>query len=77
MNLASRRLRPVRRLHSLTQLLHPDGNPEHLVGKGGRKQDPIVPPVLTWHELSKQVTWQDPPDRRLPPPDPPVNKQIK
>ena len=36
-------------MHSLTQLPQPDGNPLHLVGKGGRKQDPMVPPVLTWH----------------------------
>ena len=35
---------------------HPDGNPEHLVGNGGRKQEPLVNPVLTSHVLFKHVT---------------------
>ena len=48
--------------HWLTQDPHPDGNPLHLVGKGGRKQDPSVPlPSLTVHELFLQSTWQFPP----------------
>ena len=34
---------------------HPDGNPEHLVGNGGRKQEPWVPPLLTWHEFFKHL----------------------
>jgi hypothetical protein len=46
--------------HSLTQDPHPDGNPVHLVGNGGRKQEPWVPPVLTWHEFFKHVTSHAP-----------------
>ena len=59
MNSASRCLC---QLHLLTQLPQPDGIPWHLVGNGGRKQDPIVYPVLTSHECPLQVTWQEPTD---------------
>ena len=59
MNSASRCLC---QLHLLTQLPQPDGIPWHLVGNGGRKQDPIVYPVLTSHECPLQVTLQDSPD---------------
>ena len=46
-------------LHLLTHDPHPGGNPLHEVLNGGRKQDPMVDPVLTWHEFCLHVTWQD------------------
>ena len=34
----------------------------HLASKGGRKQEPRVPPVLTEHEVSLHSTSQEPPE---------------
>ena len=41
-----------------TQDPHPD--PEHSVGNDGRKQEPRVNPVLTWHVFFKHVTSHTP-----------------
>ena len=45
--------------HSATQDPHPDGNPLHEAGNGGRKHDPLVSPLVTSQELFLHVTWQD------------------